>query len=69
MYALPILHENISKSFEDASINEILTTSLDTTLEYTIYYGGAVVWLSATNISFIVNFPSISMSNIIFTLT
>ena len=56
--------EIIYKSFKDSSRNEILTLSLNITFEYVIYDGGAVVYPSATNIAFIVNFPSILMSNI-----
>ena len=63
-YALHISHENIFKSFKDASRNAILTLSLDTTLEYVIDDGGAVVWPSATNLDFLVNYPSILISNI-----
>ena len=58
-YTLPISHANISKSFKDASRNAILTLSLDTTLEYVIDDGGAVVCLLATNLASLVKFPSI----------
>ena len=68
MYALSISHEDISNSFKDAIINEILTLSLGKTLDYVIDDGGAVVWTSATNIEFLVNFPSILISNIMCTL-
>ena len=63
-----MLHENIPKSFKDASRNAILTIYLDTTLQFEIYDGGAVVWTSATNIDFLVNFPSILMPDIVFKL-
>ena len=57
-----------SKSFKDASRNEILMISMDTTFEYLIDDGGAVVWPSDTNIYFLLNFPFILMSNIMCTL-
>ena len=60
---------NIYKLFKDASRNKIITLSLDTTLEYIIDDGGTVVLPSATNIYLIVNFPSILMSNSMFTFT
>ena len=68
-YALPISHAIISKSFKDASINSIRTLSLDTKFEYLINDGSAVVWPSATNISYLVNFPYILLSNIMCALT
>ena len=68
-YALPISHANICKLFKDANRNSILTLSLDTTLQYVIDDGGAVLWLSATNLAFLVNFPYILISNIMCTLT
>ena len=68
MYALSISYENIFKSFEDASINVILTLSLDTTLEYVIDDGSYVVLPSVTNLAFLVNFPSILISDIMCTL-
>ena len=40
---------------------------MDTTLEYVIDDGSSVVWPSANNISFLVNFPSILISNIMCT--
>ena len=68
-YILHISHANVSKLFEDASRSSILTLSLDTKLDYVIDDGGAVVWLSAKSITFILNFPSILISNIMCTLT
>ena len=62
-------HANNSKSFKDASINAILTLSLETTLDYSIGYGGTVVWPSSTNIAFLAKFPSILMSNNMCTFT
>ena len=59
--ALPLLNTNKFKSFKDTIRNSILMLSLDKTLLYAIYDGDAVVWPSATNISFIVTFPSILM--------
>ena len=56
-----MLYENISKLFKDASINAILTLSLDTTIDYVFNDFGAIVWPSVTNITFLVNFPSILM--------
>ena len=47
----------------------IIKISLDKTIEYVINYCVAVVWLSATNLSFIVNYPSILMSKFKCTLT
>ena len=55
----PISYDNISNSFKDASRNAILTLSMDTTLEYVINDGGAVVCPSATNLAFLVNYPYI----------
>ena len=68
MYALPLSHANISKSFNDASRNEIPTFSLDTTIEYVTDYVGAVVWPLDTNLDFLVNLPFILRSNIMSTL-
>ena len=68
-YALPISHSNISKSFKDASRDIILTLYLETTLEYVIDDGGAVVWPLDTNLAFLVNSPSILISNTMCTLT
>ena len=67
-HALTCLHANISKSFKDAGRNEILKISLDTTLEYVIDDGGAIVWPSDTNVYFLLNFTSIFMSNIMCTM-
>ena len=47
-----MLNANISKSFKDVSINEILTLSLDTILEDVIDDGSASVCPSATNSDF-----------------
>ena len=67
-YTLFISHANIYKLFKDTGRNKILVLSMDTTLEYVIGYGGDVVCPSATNLAFLVNFPSILMSNIMCTL-
>ena len=58
-YAFSMSHANISKSFKDSSISAILMLHLYKTLQYVMYDGWAVVWLSATK------FPSILMANII----
>ena len=68
-YALPIRHANISKSFKDAGRNSIPILSMETTLEYVVYDGGALVRPSATNLAFILNFIYILISNIMCTLT
>ena len=62
-YALPMSHVNISKSFKDTSINSILTLSLDTTLDYLSNDCVYVVCPSAIILAFLVNLPSILMSN------
>ena len=67
-YELPLSHANIYKSFKGASRNIILMFYLDTTFEYVIDNGGAVVWPLATNLDCLLNSPSILMSNIMFTL-
>ena len=60
-------HAKFSKSFEDSGRNAILILAMDTINEYGMDYGGAVVWPSATNNYFLLNFTSILMSNIILT--
>ena len=52
------------KKRKNASINTILTLYLDTILEYVINNGGGVLCPPETNIDFLVDLPSILMSNI-----
>ena len=59
-----MLNATIYKSFKDLGQNSILTLYLDTKIEYVNEDGGAVVWPSDNDIYFLVNFPSILMSNI-----